>query len=96
MEEEQESIESTPENLIDIHDIDTLKKLWFVLRDAQKSAEVFTIVQLLIDSLPYDFIDKEDNWLHMAHLLEEHGETELSSLFKLANQRAFQLSLKGV
>lgn len=81
---------------IDIHDIETLKKLWFMLRDATKSEEVFTLTQLLLDSLPYDWIDKNDNWLHIAQQVEMHGETELGSLFKLANQKAFQLSLKGL
>jgi hypothetical protein len=86
---------SAEEEKIDIHDIEALKKLWFILRDAQKSEEVFTLTHILLDSLPYDFISKEDNWLHIAQQLESHGEAELSSLFKLANQKAFQLSLKG-
>lgn len=85
-----------PGQAIDVHDIEMLKKLWFLLRDAKQSSEVFTLVQLLIDSLPYDWIAKDDNWLHMAHQIEQHGETELASLFKLANQKAFQLSLKGL
>lgn len=80
---------------IDIHDIELLKKIWFLIRDAEKSSEVFTLAKLLLDSLPYDFIDKNENWLLIAQQLEQHGEDELSSLFKLANQRAFQLSFKG-
>lgn len=89
MSEEQES-------LLDIHDIEVLKKIWFMVRDAQKSAEVFTLVQLLIESLPYDWIDPNETWLVLAHHLETHGEDELASIFKLANQRAFQLTLKGL
>lgn len=88
--------EQLPEQGIDIHDLEMLKKLWFLLRDATKSNEVFTLAQLLIDSLPYDWISKNDNWLNMAQMLEQHGEIELASLFKLANQKAFQLTSKGL
>ncbi|MGV3525259.1 MAG: hypothetical protein ACO1RX_13590 [Candidatus Sericytochromatia bacterium] len=90
-EEEQQA----PGDKLDIHDVEVLKKVWFMLRDAEKSAEVFTLVQVLFESLPYDWITPQDNWLHVAQQLEHHGESELASLFKLANQRAFQLSLKG-
>lgn len=91
----EEAEEQTTE-LIDIHDIEKLKQLWFMLRDTQTSAEIFTLTQLLLSSLPYDWIAKDDNWVHISAQLEQHGETELASLFKLANQRAFQLSLKGL
>lgn len=84
-----------PETL-DIHDLDQLKRLGLVLQDTQKSQEIFALVQWLIASLPYDWVDPEQNWLHLAQQLEEHGESELASLFQLANQRAFQLSLKGL
>jgi hypothetical protein len=92
--QEQEVVEAS--ETLDIHDIDKLKQLWFVLRDAENSKEVFALVQLLITSLPYDWVDPEHSWLHLAQQLEDHGESELASLFKLANQRAFQLSLKGL
>lgn len=92
----EETESQVPEGQIDIHDIEMLKKLWFLLRDAQKSEEVFTLTQLLLESLPYDFISPEDNWLHIAQQLEQHGEAELSSLFKLANQKAFNLGLNGL
>lgn len=95
--EDQEHEEATvASETLDIHDLDKLKQLWFVLRDAENSKEVFALVQLLIASLPYDWVDPEHSWLHLAQQLEDHGESELASLFKLANQRAFQLSLKGL
>lgn len=94
--EEDESTQQPVADKLDIHDVEVLKKVWFMLRDAEKSGEVFTLVQLLLESLPYDWISVQDNWLHIAEQLEHHGESELASLFKLANQRAFQLSLKGV
>ena len=95
MSAEDQEQEATTETL-DLHDIDKLKQLWFVLRDAENSKEVFALVQLLIASLPYDWVDPEHSWLHLAQQLEDYGESELASLFKLANQRAFQLSLKGL
>lgn len=82
--------------LIDVHDIDSLKKLWFIIRDAENSQEVFAIIKLLIDSLPYDWIDKNTNWLALAQQLEQFGEAELASLFKLANRKCFQFQLKGL
>lgn len=80
---------------IDIHDIELLKKLWFMIRDSQNSKEVFMLIKLVIDSLPYDFIDPTENWLLIASQLDMHGEDELASLFKLANRKVFHLSLKG-
>ncbi len=85
----------TEQSSIDIHDVELLKKLWFMMRDSQSSKEVFTLTKLLIDSLPYDFIDPLENWLLIAQQLERHGEEELASLFKLANRKVFHLSLKG-
>ncbi|PKL75159.1 MAG: hypothetical protein CVV27_16825 [Candidatus Melainabacteria bacterium HGW-Melainabacteria-1] len=96
MTEDMEAEQEQPGERIDIHDIEMLKKLWFMFRDSEKSAELFTLVQLLIESLPYDFIAPNDNWLNIAQLLDQHGESELASLFKLANTRAFQLGLKGL
>ena len=72
-----------------------LKKLWYVLKGAEKSQEIFTIVTLLLDSMPYEWVDTKEAWLQIAHKLEEQGVDELASLFKLANQKAFELSLKG-
>lgn len=92
---EEEQLEAQPQETIDIHDTEALKKLWYMLRDTQNSSEIFTLTTLLIDSLPYDFISKNDNWLFIAQKLDQHGEDELASLFKLANQRAFELSLQG-
>lgn len=94
--EENTELTNQERELIDVHDIEKLKQLWFMLRDTQTSAEIFTLTQLLLSSLPYDWIAKDDNWIHIAGQLEQHGESELASLFKLANQRAFQLSLKGL
>ncbi len=79
---------------IDIHDLDVLRKLWFMVRDSANNQEIFAIMALLIDSLPYDWLNHDDSWLHIAQQLDYHGEAELASIFKLANQRAFQLSLK--
>jgi len=79
---------------IDIHDLDVLRKLWFMVRDSANNKEIFAIMALLIDSLPYAWLNKDDSWLHIAQQLDYHGEAELASIFKLANQRAFQLSLK--
>lgn len=79
---------------IDIHDLELLRKLWFMVRDASKSSEIFTLMALLIDSLPYEWLNHADTWLHIAQQLDFHGEAELASIFNLANQRAFQLSLK--
>ena len=80
---------------IDVHDLEALKKLWFMFREAKESSEVFTLAHLLLHSLPYDWVDTNDNWLHIAQQLEEHGEQELASLFKLANQKAFALMFHG-
>jgi len=93
--DDEQNAETTHESF-DVHDLEKLKKLWFLLRDTQKSEEVFALTQLLLASLPYDWINPQNSWLHIAEQLEQHGETELASLFKLANQRAFQLSLKGL
>lgn len=93
LEENQEP--EAPAEAVDIHDIETLKKLWYLLKDTETSQDVFAIVTLLLDSMPYDWIDTKESWLLIAHQLEEHGETELASLFKLANQKAFQLSLQS-
>lgn len=87
--------EAPDENRLDIHDVEVLKKLWFMIKATQNQQELFGLIKLLIDSLPYDWIDKNENWLLMAQQLEQFGESELASLFKLANQRAFQMSLKG-
>lgn len=90
-----EKAEGVPEDLINIHDLEQLKKLWFMYRAAESSNEVFALTHLLLDSLPYDWIDKNDNWLHLAQQLEEHGEQEIASLFKLANQKAFTMMREG-
>ena len=82
-------------NSIDIHDVELLKKLWFMIRDSQSSKDVFMLTKLLIDSLPYDFIDPTENWLLMAEQLENYGEAELGSIFKLANRKVLHLTLKG-
>jgi hypothetical protein len=86
--------ESAEQSIIDIHDMELLKKLWFTLKSTQNQAEVFALVKLLVDSLPYEWIDKNENLLLIAQQLDQFGESELASLFKLANQRCFQLSLK--
>lgn len=93
---EAEIVEEQPPETIDIHDPETIQKFGNMLRDAENSSEIFTLTSLLIDSLPYDFISKQDNWLLIAQKLDQHGEDELANLFKLANERAFQLSLKGL
>ena len=92
--QESESALEAPEQ-VDLHDLEMLKKLWYLLKNAEKSQEVFTVIRLLLDSMPYDWIDTKEAWLHIAHKLEEQGVDELASLFKLANQKAFELSLKG-
>lgn len=92
MHEEKPSVST---ETVDLHDIDTLKKIWYMLKNAQTQEEVFTLVRLLLDNLPYDWIDREQNWLLIAKQIEDFGESELASLFKLANQRCFQLSLSS-
>lgn len=90
---EQET--DTPAEKVDIHDLETLKKIWYMLKNTKNQQEVFALVQLLLDNLPYDWIDPQENWLLIAQQIENFGESELASLFKLANQRCFQLSLKS-
>jgi hypothetical protein len=87
--------EAPAENHLDIHDVEVLKKLWFMIKATLNQEELFGLMKILIDSLPYDWIDKNENWLLLAQQLDQFGESELASLFKLANQRAFQMSLKG-
>ncbi len=83
------------QSAVDIHDIELLKKLWFMIRDSQSSKDVFTLTKLVLDSLPYDWIDPQENWLLIASQLELHGEDELASIFKLANRKVFHLTLNG-
>ena len=90
-----EEFETEDISAVDIHDIELLKKLWFMIRDCQSSKEVFALIKLVIDSLPYDWVDPTENWLLLAQQLDMHGEDELASLFKLANRKVFHLSLKG-
>lgn len=87
--------EAPTENRLDIHDVEVLKKLWFMIKATLNEDELFGLMKLVIDSLPYDWLDKNENWLLLAQQLDQFGENELASLFKLANQRAFQMSLKG-
>lgn len=83
------------EGTVDIHDIELLKKLWFMIRDCESSTEVFALIKLVIDSLPYDWVDPTENWILLAQQLDMHGEDELASLFKLANSKVFHLTLKN-
>ena len=57
--------------------------------------ELFAIMQLLVNELNYEWINKEESWLTIAYQLEQYGETDLAKVFTVANQHAFQLSLKG-
>ena len=93
MADETESTDNS-ETRLDIHDRETLEKLWIMIKKSDSQQEVFALVKLLLDSLPYDWIDRNDNWLRISQQIEQFGESELASLFKLANQRSFQLSLK--
>ncbi|PIQ24129.1 hypothetical protein COW36_10830 [bacterium (Candidatus Blackallbacteria) CG17_big_fil_post_rev_8_21_14_2_50_48_46] len=92
---EETENEITQAQSIDVHDLETLKKLWFMLKNTQSQDEIFAVIRLLLDSLPYDWVDKNENWLMISQQIEQFGESELASLFKLANQRCFQLSLKA-
>ncbi len=93
MADELSTTEET-QTLIDIHDHETLEKLWIMIKKSERQQDVFALIKLLLDSLPYDWIDRNDNWLRIAQQIDQFGESELANLFKLANQRCFQLSLK--
>lgn len=56
--------------------------------------ELFAFVNLLLEEIPFEWLNKNENWLAIAHQLRPYGETELADLFEKANQKAFQLSMR--
>lgn len=57
--------------------------------------ELFAFIELLLAEITFEWLNKNENWLAIAHQLRSYGETELADLFEWANQKAFQLSMRS-
>lgn len=74
--------------------MDELEQLKEHIMATEDSEQLFALMAALLAELPYEWLDKEDTWLSIAHQINQFGNSDLASIFELANRQCFQLEMQ--
>ena len=74
--------------------MDELEQLKEHILSTDSVEQLHALVASLLAELPYEWLNKEEPWLAIAYQINQFGNSDLASIFELANRHCFRLEME--